>query len=581
MSDNSLGSYHVSLGMKTDHESFDKAKQSSDKVSNSIARLVGTVRNSSLVIAAGLGAMSIGASKAQVQQEAFAHSLGISAQSIDRIRISARLVGASSSGVLSGLANLDNQIQKMKVQGKRIDEASTSFARLRQEAAKTNKEFEKITHEQFVDMNADERLLTLMQMAEAMDDQRAAAIFIADLLGQTGADFFNRIKMSGKSIDSLMGKASRISTVDDKSAKQAIEFQSELNTTSAITQSLSRDFGLEIAAQLTPTLKSLNDFLYENHDKIQKTLNSISDSIGTIVNFLAPIAKVVLSGAGELTDGVLEMIAGVTERDKDKLKDGAKKSGAAIAKTADNLVNGNTPDDYFSVENTRKREKENLEILENPNSSAGDIFGVFLGITKDFGKEAVAAMAGKSESLNIARAWGSKLNELNTNPRGGILTGFSKESLPLEMYPEDIRKKTIDILNILGAYNPSAGAITRHIKDLAKYYDFHTGKYSYTKIHDGIIRPNGQVTQVAPDDWVFAARNIGDLASAFMPESLIHQHTTNAPQNIVINQTINVTSSTDFLPQTIKEQAHTGAYDALRQIMTESHRRLELMTGIR
>ena len=100
-------------------------------------------------------------------------------------------------------------------------------------------------------------------------------------------------------------------------------------------------------------------------------------------------------------------------------------------------------------------------------------------------------------------------------------------------------------------------------------------------IQDGIIRPNGQITQVAPDDWVFAARNIGDLASAFIPESLIPQHTMNAPQDIVINQTINITSPTDLLPQTIKEQAHSGAYDALKQVMTEGHRRLALMTGMR
>lgn len=56
---NSLGSYYVSLGMQADHDSFNKAKQSSDNVSNSIARLVGTVRNSSAIIAAGLGAMPL------------------------------------------------------------------------------------------------------------------------------------------------------------------------------------------------------------------------------------------------------------------------------------------------------------------------------------------------------------------------------------------------------------------------------------------------------------------------------------------------------------------------------------------
>ena len=126
-------------------------------------------------------------------------------------------------------------------------------------------------------------------------------------------------------------------------------------------------------------------------------------------------------------------------------------------------------------------------------------------------------------------------------------------------------------------------------------------------IQDGIIRPNGQVTQVAPDDWVFAVRDIGNLSNAlvpqkeprlamrswdalleemqqgvkeFIPSTTVH-NTTNAPQDIVINQTINISSSNEWLPQTIKEQAYTGTYDALQQAMRESRQRLELMTGMR
>ena len=39
---NSLGSYYVSLGMKADHDAFNKGKQAVEGITNSVSRLVGT-----------------------------------------------------------------------------------------------------------------------------------------------------------------------------------------------------------------------------------------------------------------------------------------------------------------------------------------------------------------------------------------------------------------------------------------------------------------------------------------------------------------------------------------------------------
>lgn len=48
-------------------------------------------------------------------------------------------------------------------------------------------------------------------------------------------------------------------------------------------------------------------------------------------------------------------------------------------------------------------------------------------------------------------------------------------------------------------------------------HDENTASTATASVQDGIIRPNGQVTQVAPDDWVFAVRDVNKLASAFSP----------------------------------------------------------------
>ena len=125
-------------------------------------------------------------------------------------------------------------------------------------------------------------------------------------------------------------------------------------------------------------------------------------------------------------------------------------------------------------------------------------------------------------------------------------------------------------------------------------------------IQDGIIRPNGQVTQVAPDDWVFALRDVGNFSNALaaqntpaipmrswdalledinrramdiIPAMTVHNNT-NAPQHITIQINQTVTSpSNDWLPQTLREQASLGVQDGLQQARKESFNRLQMMSG--
>ena len=96
------------------------------------------------------------------------------------------------------------------------------------------------------------------------------------------------------------------------------------------------------------------------------------------------------------------------------------------------------------------------------------------------------------------------------------------------------------------------------------------------KIKDGIMRPDGTVTQVAPDDWVFAARNLGDLARAFVPQN----HTSVSGGEYVINQTFNINGGND-MPQVLRQQAYKGTQEGLLEMMTQSTRKLQLMSGTR
>lgn len=95
-------------------------------------------------------------------------------------------------------------------------------------------------------------------------------------------------------------------------------------------------------------------------------------------------------------------------------------------------------------------------------------------------------------------------------------------------------------------------------------------------INDGIVRPDGRVTQVAGDDWVIALRDIGDLARAFVPQRAVAV----SSGDYVINQTINVNGASD-MPQVIRQQAYAGARGGLLDAINESSRRLQAMSGVR
>ena len=113
--------------------------------------------------------------------------------------------------------------------------------------------------------------------------------------------------------------------------------------------------------------------------------------------------------------------------------------------------------------------------------------------------------------------------------------------------------------------------------DFDKYAEKSWGHFRFAgAVKDGIMRPDGTVTQVAPDDWVFAARSLGDLARAFVPQN----HTAVSAGEYTINQTFNINGGSD-MPQVLRQQAYRGTQEGLLEIMQQSSQRLQLMSGTR
>ena len=85
------------------------------------------------------------------------------------------------------------------------------------------------------------------------------------------------------------------------------------------------------------------------------------------------------------------------------------------------------------------------------------------------------------------------------------------------------------------------------------------------------------MTQVAPDDWVFAAKNLQDMAAAFVPQSIYSSRATSS-QSATINQYMTFRGNSE--PQSVRIAARQGASDALGRTFARSADVIQMMPGV-
>ena len=285
--------------------------------------------------------------------------------------------------------------------------------------------------------------------------------------------------------------------------------------------------------------------------------------------------------------------------------------------------------------------------INNISELVGRIANKVAPYTKDIADIALGAATGNMEKVSEAS---EDLGYQLVADTAGKLTGQSKEKI------KDLSNKKTDVIQaiaqertkLLGpatsvnqfkqiAFNDLPEELQQQIIELQKEDPkFKPAGVSGLpkapkKVKDGIMRPDGTVTQVAPDDWVFAARNLGDLAQAFTPkqtniidqpqnqkllikkdiepeqtaktvddkslfiskeiETLINtvSRLSFVPQpnqsmqnsnSYTITQNFTINGGND-IPQVIRQQAYEGTQNGLLQLMEQSAQRLQLMSGTR
>ena len=525
------------LILKQDRQSFDNGARSLDKVSNNISRMIGVARNA----AAALGVLAAVSSAGEAKELKLANALGVSSKRLDEFKVAAKIAGTSADGLIQSMASLDQAMTDYAF-GKNNPGLEKALGILSTQSGMS------MNIEDLRAMDAADRVEYVLKAAQMLANKKEAASLVSDILGTAGRDFYWALDAGGKSIESALAQARGTLFTDEGSKRKAFGFTTELNETLQIMKQIGLFAGSEIGGNLTPFLHDLNEFLKD--DRLKDKIKQFSDSLSKIGDAVRPFAEGAFKTAGDvllnLADALAKMLGGDYE-------------GAAAGVTA---MVGAVVTQLKALWGGEKAAEAAAKAVEEAKKAGKGFVGQFLAGADAYVDSSPLLKKGAQLGSAIVSVVAPTINEdfARAEERSQIRTELVKLGLG------GGKKLRIDQLD----YNIK-NRVTAYIQAGGKKEDFKDF------IQDGIIRPDGRVTRVAPDDWVFAARNIGDLARMFMPQ--MPQPAYAQAGNITINQTLTLNGAADF-PQEARRAAYDGTAAALRSLNAFRERRL-LMPGTR
>ncbi len=602
----SSGGFFYSVKAVVDKASFESGRQELAKLEQSGKRLVAGF---TAVGAALVGAAKIAGNVAQSELKA-ARSIGVSTDALSKWKTAANIAGASANGLIGAMAGIENKMQHLKT-----GTVDMNLAK--------NLGLMGIGYGDFADMDAEDRMKAVFSRADSMDDQKLAATLVGDILGQAGREYYDSLKLSGKTLEQQLKEAQSLNFMTEKNRKEAAAFAGEFNAVKEAGKSIAQLIGSDIAAQLTPLARKLKTYLMTNRDAIRRGITGLAKGAGSVFNAIAgaagkvaPFVEKLIDRFGGLDKVIIKLGVGFGAMKFMQFAGGLKSmiSGLNLLKLAlGGLSRGLMAGGLFLV----------LEDLMYYFSGGESLIGRILPKIKEFVKELGFDDIDLSKLVQGLKDVGTELAKLTGNAFSTAIKLFSdlaliikslvsgdmdKLSENLNKFFNDWKQGLIDVFNLneVGkagkeAYEETlnnggsktaatANAInqgTRKIPILGPVYgalydgtEWVVNKVTGKKAEDGIIQPDGRLINISPDDWVFAAKNVEDIASAFIPHGMTTNNSMSAPASYVINQsfTVNGGSST---PQAVRAEAYKGTSVALQNNLKNAARIMQLMPGTR
>ena len=414
---------------------------------------------------------------------------------------------------------------------------------------------------------------------EALDLWKASAkiagVNANGLIGSMGqlANVMNHMKIDGSGLEQFSKKLGELGIVTDSvdiakmlemspdelmkeiisKAQEAVKNGNNLTQVATIVGDILGDSGENFFIELDRQGKTIDEFLAGT----KKTIFTDSTSNAKAADFAVEVAtfktelesatKLLGSEVGGVLTPYLKDWNKWIQENRDNIKDAVEAIAIVVDKVAGyvvevskRLVMGEAQSSDANTVNKVLEGKRSFNFKEN---------GIFGGLISGLFGDADYSLLADSEKEMVARYY----QEYNT------LAGLHLKNADRE----DIQNRASKIVS-----TPTSAS---------GKYPTRTDYWKDNEMNDGIMRPDGTVTQVAPDDWVFAARNLGDLARAFIPQNYTAAA---APSEYVINQTFNINGGND-MPQVLRQQAYRGTQEGLLEIMNQSSQRMQLMSGTR
>ena len=586
MANNSIGGFFVSLGIKQD-ASF-KAGE------DALKKFIGTATK-----VAALASVKLAGSLENTNLK-LAKSIGISVQDLKAWQDAASKAGISGSALTSSMANLETKMQKLK-----LGEIDQGLAK--------NLGMLGIGYDQFAGMNANERINSVFKAAGAMQDQAKAAVLVGDILGSAGREYYDWLALSGSTLSKELSEAKALNFTTEESAKGAAAFNAEFNAIVSSTKSIGLLISSKIGEALTPVAKKVKEILAANKEFIASGIIGVVDVLGKIGRGMGDVlmnltgADSIGEALGKIVDGVRKIAGPAIEQSIELLKDLASAMHALLS--GDWKALGDSLYKFFEDYAAGLRKlifgqtvEETAHDIGNGQAGVGKkiIASVESAFTSD--KEKAAAIDhgfADEKSRRKHKAMASQIlarqiyetdpayKDLRDKYSFSEIGTWSLSDVNPENWSNASKLMFNEFLNLWGDKNGYGSKLqamgTGSV--MGNWYDLNPLQYSMGKtrgrpVKDGIISPKGDTVQVAPDDWVFAARNLGDMASAFIPQSVMSNATTsNASYTITQEFTFNGTSR-DMAGEVMR-QAYRGTQSGLMAAMNKSTQRVQLMPGLR
>lgn len=424
-----------------------------------------------------------------------------------------------------------------------------------------------MSYAEIQDMDAGQATQKILEKAQYMlnngSNMLEVAAYVEDILGAGARDLLIDLDRRGLSVKQGLAEGQSKTFTNSGTNAEAQNFMTEVRLLKQAAESMSKLLGSEVANQLTDYVKDINDWIDEHGTDIANGIKTVSEGVGKLV--------------GKFVDFITdEDVQEAAKAALNIIKDSVTETFEGTKKIAHGIVTGN-----------------GSEIVGGGKQAlTGAVVTPAQAITEGIhNSDWATGQRSKNEAEAEIRAYKKK-------------KGYGlPSSIPYEELTPDLQS------------------------EFDKYAEKSFGHFRFAgAVKDGIVRPDGTVTQVAPDDWVIAARNLGDVARAFQPEQEhivpqdhennavieknITQNYTVAPEQntalntlaqhvgmlttafipqqktavsggeYTINQTFNISGGND-MPQVIRQQAYRGTQDGLLAVMEESSRRLQLMSGTR